>query len=126
MTSAERRLGKRIGLALVLFASAQVGTSAATQPTHPQPAYRPAPLRPHPVQVPLFVRDRVNDLGQSVNGRVGIAVRFVDDGWTAGWKANELYPQQSVSKLWVAITALDAADRGRVRLSDQVSFSRSD
>ena len=39
-----------------------------------------------------------------------------------GWKADELYPQQSVSKLWVSITALDAVDKGRVRLDDKVTL----
>ena len=63
---------------------------------------------------------------RTFNGRVGIAVRSVDDGWTAGWKADELYPQQSVSKLWVSITALDAVDKGRVRLDDKVTLSRDD
>jgi beta-lactamase class A len=57
---------------------------------------------------------------------VGIAVRSIDDGWTVGWRADELYPQQSVSKLWVSITALDAVDHGRVRLDDQVSLGRDD
>ena len=37
-----------------------------------------------------------------------------------------LYPQQSVSKLWVSITALDAVDRGRVSLDDKVTLTRDD
>ena len=53
-------------------------------------------------------------------------MRSVDDGWTVGWKADEYYPQQSVSKLWVSITALDAVDRGRVALNDRVTLSDSD
>jgi len=68
----------------------------------------------------------VTELGRGFSGQVGIAVRSIDEGWSTGWKADELYPQQSVSKLWVAITALDAVDRGRVRLDDQVSMTRSD
>ena len=53
------------------------------------------------------------------DGRVGIAVKSIDEGWATGWKADELYPQQSVSKLWVAITALDAVDRGTRRARRQ-------
>ncbi|MEO7635791.1 MAG: serine hydrolase [Sphingomicrobium sp.] len=86
---------------------------------------RPVPPRALAV-APQYLRDRVSELGRSFNGRVGIAVRSVDDGWTVGWKADELYPQQSVSKLWVAITALDAADKGRVRMADKVSLGRGD
>ena len=53
-------------------------------------------------------------------------MRSVDDGWATGWKADELYPQQSVSKLWVSITALDAVDKGRIRLDDKVTLSSGD
>jgi len=119
-------VGKGLGLALVLAATLQVSTAAAMH----QPSAPPAPAaQPRPAerqQAPAFLRGRINDLGRSFNGRVGIAVRSVDEGWTAGWKADELYPQQSVSKLWVSITALDAVDKGRVRLDDRVSLTRDD
>jgi beta-lactamase class A len=124
-------LSRRIGLGLSLFACATVGASAAQvhrqgqpDPLAPRvyPVARPAP----PPAAPQYIRAQVNALGQSFNGRVGIAVRSVDDGWATGWKADELYPQQSVSKLWVSITALDAVDKGRVRLDDQVTLTRDD
>ena len=51
-------------------------------------------------------------------------MRSIDEGWVAGWKADELYPQQSVSKLWVVITALDAVDKGKVSLDDKVALTR--
>jgi beta-lactamase class A len=126
MTSVWRRLG----LGLVLAATAQVTASAATQPGVPQPmpaqpVAHAAYVRPTPA-APQYLRDRVNQLGREFNGRVGIAVRSVDDGWSTAWKADELYPQQSVSKLWVAIAALDAVDRGRVRLNQKVTLTRSD
>ena len=41
-------------------------------------------------------------------------------------REDELYPQQSVSKLGVSITALDAVDKGRVSLNDQVTLTRDD
>ena len=119
-------LWSRLGLGLVVAATAQVGTSAAVQPAYPQPAYKPPLRAPRPVAAPQYIRDRVNELGRTFNGRVGIAVRSVDDGWSTGWKADELYPQQSVSKLWVSITALDAVDKGRVRLDDRVTLTRDD
>jgi beta-lactamase class A len=121
---------KRLAVVLVVVASAQVGASAASQPgtvparAHTIPAARPA-VRPAP-PAPQYVRDRINELGRGFNGRVGIAVRSIDNGWMTGWKADELYPQQSVSKLWVSITALDAVDRGRVRLNDRVTLTRDD
>jgi beta-lactamase class A len=113
-------------MAVVMAGLAQVSASAAiqvAQPPQPAPAYiRPAP----PPRAPIYLRDRIDALGSQFNGRVGIAVKSVNDGWATGWKADELYPQQSVSKLWVSIAALDAVDRGRVRLDDQVTLNRSD
>jgi len=121
-------LWRRLGLGLVLAVAAQVSASATQpQPARPvPPATRPAPvIRPIP-PAPQYLRNEINTLGSSFDGRVGIAVRSVNEGWTTGWKADELYPQQSVSKLWVSITALDAVDKGRVKLDDQVTLTRDD
>ena len=81
---------------------------------------------PRPPQSPTYLANQVDKLGAGFNGRVGIAVRSVDEGWSTSWNGNELAPQQSVSKLWVAITALDAVDKGRVQLDDRVTLTRSD
>ena len=125
---------RRMGLGIVLLAGAQISASGATQ----QPASKPAPAKPAAAKLaqvarpapaapaPVYIRDRVDELGRKFNGQVGIAVRSIDGGWATGWKDDELYPQQSVSKLWVAITALDAVDRGRVRLDDKVTLTRDD
>ena len=127
MTSHRKHVGRLLGLAAVALASTQVTASAATQPKAPRPTYHPAAASaPRAAPAPQYIRDRVNALGSSFNGRVGIAVRSVDDGWSTGWKADELYPQQSVSKLWVSITALDAVDKGHVRLDDKVTLTRDD
>jgi hypothetical protein len=70
-----------LGLALALLASAQISASATSQPGTSQQIHRPAAppaLRTH--SAPQFIRDRVNELGRAFNGRVGIAVRSVDDG----------------------------------------------
>jgi beta-lactamase class A len=117
---------KRLGLALVLVAAASVSASGAIQTAGSERARQPAtPVRPA-APAPQYIHDRVDELGRSFNGRVGIAVRSIDDGWSAGWKADELYPQQSVSKLWVSIAAMDAIDKGRVSLDDKVTLGRDD
>ena len=117
-------LGSRIGLAMVMTGLAQVSASAAIQVAPPRA--EPPMARPVAPQAPNYLRDRITALGSQFNGRVGIAVKSVNDGWSMGWKADELYPQQSVSKLWVSIAALDAVDRGRVKLDDTVTLTRGD
>jgi beta-lactamase class A len=104
----------------------QVGASAASQYAPPSPAPAPVVHRAMPPVAPAYIRQRVDALGSQFNGRVGIAVRSINDGWWTGWKADELYPQQSVSKLWVSITAFDAVDKGRVNLNQRVTLTRSD
>ncbi len=68
----------------------------------------------------------VRNLGQSFHGKVGIAVRRVGSDWTVAWNGNSLFPQQSVSKLWVSMTFLDAVDRGKIRLSDSTTITKKD
>jgi beta-lactamase class A len=109
--------------ALAVAAAASVGAFAASQT--PAPRKAPPMLRFLP-PAPAYIRGRVTELGSSFDGRVGIAVRSIDEGWSTGWKADELYPQQSVSKLWVSIAAMDAVDQGRVSLNDKVTLGRSD
>ena len=102
------------------------GAAACAAPDTAQPAkpqVRHAAVRP---TVPAALAARIRELGAGFDGRVGIAVQSIDEGWRTGWKADELYPQQSCSKFWVSLAALDAVDRGKVSLDDQVSFGRDD
>ena len=119
-------LGKLAGFGLVVIATTQVGASATSQPTHVRPAPHHRPSARPAVPAPKFISDRIDELGRGFDGLVGIAVRSVDDGWETGWKDHELYPQQSVSKLWVSITALDAVDRRRVGLDDKITLTKAD
>ena len=105
------------------------GAAAFSVPAIAQPAQRPPAARAVPAPpptAPAALAARIRELGAGFDGRVGIAVQSVDEGWRAGWRADELCPQQSVSKFWVALTAMDAVDRGRVSLDDRVSLGRDD
>jgi beta-lactamase class A len=121
MTSA----AKLFGLALLIASAISVIAAAASHRPASKPHKQAAVVRLNP-SAPASIRDRINELGQGFDGRVGIAVRSIDEAWSAGWKADELYPQQSVSKLWVAITAMDAVDRGKVKLDDPVTLTKDD
>jgi beta-lactamase class A len=117
---------KRFGLGLLIVVAVAVTASAAPRPAAPKHEHSVA-AKPRPAaHAPQYIHDRINELGRGFDGRVGIAVRSIDDGWVAGWKASELYPQQSCSKLWVAITAMDAVDKGKISLDDKVTLTRSD
>jgi len=122
MTSVARGLG----LGLVVVAATQMSASATTQHAVPKPQRRAPPVVPRQVPAPKELGERLDAIGQGFDGLVGIAVKSIDDGWETGWKDRDLYPQQSVSKLWVSITALDAVDHGRVSLDQQVTLTNAD
>ena len=119
-------VGKALGFGLVVVAATQMDASAATRPRHVKPEPHHKVAAQPAIPAPAYIRDQVDALGAAFDGRVGIAVKSIDEGWETGWKDHELYPQQSVSKLWVSITALDAVDRGRVTLGDRVTLTRAD
>jgi beta-lactamase class A len=83
----------------------------------------PAPSGPAP---PAGLAQRIQALGRSFGGRVGIAVRSVEGGWSANFGAGGIFPQQSVSKLWVAAAVLDQVDAGTMRLSDKITLTPKD
>ena len=112
--------------------------AAAAAPQRVQPTTNTWPIR-EVANPPLPYRDIdqtetpspalvsvVRNLGQNFRGKVGIAVRRVGADWTVAWNGNALFPQQSVSKLWVAMTFLDAVDRGKLRLTDTTTITRND
>jgi len=69
---------------------------------------------------------RIRELGRSFDGEVGIAVREVETGWATSWRGDRFYPQQSVSKFWVAITAMQRVDAGQLDLDQRVTLTRQD
>jgi beta-lactamase class A len=139
-------LWSRLGLAIVLAGLTQVGAAAifsgeravpSAQASSKQASAGPivaltqaaqvaratVPAAPRP---PAQLAERIETLGRQFDGKVGIAVKSVENDWTATWMPERLYPQQSVSKIWVAITALDALDKGRLNLNDKVTLTQSD
>ncbi|MBB3764765.1 serine hydrolase [Sphingomicrobium lutaoense] len=85
-----------------------------------------APMEQSADQAVQALNADILDRVRSFEGISGIAVKSIDDGWEAGWRPERLFPQQSVSKLWVALTAMDAVDKGQINLSKQVRLDRND
>ncbi|MBD2841611.1 serine hydrolase [Erythrobacter rubeus] len=69
---------------------------------------------------------RLGEIGSSISGEVGIAVIDVENGYAYHSNGDRLMPQQSVSKLWVAMAALAKVDAGELDLTERVSIRRAD
>jgi beta-lactamase class A len=108
---------------LQVVASAAVPAKAPASPSKPTPK---AALKALRVPAPVDLQQRVAAFGKEFDGKAGIAIVSLRDGWEIDWNANSLFPQQSCSKLWVAITAMDAVDRGKLRLDERVTLGRGD
>lgn len=87
----------------------------------PQRAIDPGFRRP-----PAGLEERIFGLWRAFPGKTGIAVQRIDGEWTLEQRGDELFPQQSVSKLWVTLTVLDAVDRGALTLDRKVSITPAD
>lgn len=59
-------------------------------------------------------------------GKTGVAVLAIDGGGMVGKRLQDYFPQQSVSKMWVALTVLDLVDQGRLRLEQNVWITPAD
>ncbi|RJY08368.1 class A beta-lactamase [Aurantiacibacter aquimixticola] len=68
----------------------------------------------------------IDRLALDFGGSVGLAVVDVQTGWHTGYEADQLFPQQSVSKTWVTLTALDQIDKGELDLARKVTLTRDD
>jgi beta-lactamase class A len=124
-----------MGAGLVALGGLAQGQSSARDPLAPLPSgttraqpviVAPAKPRLPPRIAPASLRDRLSSLGRAFDGSAGISVVSLNEGWQADYNAATLYPQQSCSKLWVAITAMDAVDKGRISLNDKVTLGRDD
>nr|WP_306670068.1 serine hydrolase [Sphingomonas sp. R-74633] len=76
---------------------------------------------------PQGLANAIDGITRNFDGLVGVAVTSVQDGWivTSNDAARPM-PQQSVSKLWVTMTVLDAVDQGRIRLEDPITITKAD
>jgi beta-lactamase class A len=94
----------------------------------PAPAPKPVVVRPNPPQAqpPAGLDDAIRNQWRAFPGKTGVAVMRIDGGWTIGQRVGEYFPQQSVSKTWVAMTVLDQVDQGRLRLDQRVRITSAD
>ncbi|MBN8808792.1 MAG: class A beta-lactamase [Sphingomonas sp.] len=119
-----------VGLALAACSSDSRVHIAQAPPPAPVVFARPQevvqPLPPRRVAPPEALVAIVQSLTRDFGGKVGVAVQSIDDGWTAASNGDIKLPQQSVSKLWVAMTVLDQVDQGRLTLNDPITVKKED
>lgn len=123
---------------VLLAACVPAPPTVVAKPPPPAVAPRPAPLSPPIVataatprpkradEPPAALLNAVQALGAGFDGQVAISVRDVDRGWMVAWNGERPHPQQSVSKLWVAIAVFDAIDHKRLSLTTPVTVTRAD
>ena len=96
-------------------------------PPPPRPISRPqAPAADYRLNPPPGLAANLDSLARSFAGKLGIAVMRTDGNWLYVYQGDQLFPQQSVSKFWVALTVFDAVDAGRVTLDQKVSITKAD
>ena len=75
---------------------------------------------------PRQLQAQVSQLIAAFGGGAGAAIRAVDENWTVEADGRQRRPQQSVSKLWVAMTLLDLRDQGKARLDEPITVLPAD
>ncbi len=119
------------------------GCVSAERPRMPEPPTRDRPAQVRPPQTrPVAPRPNpgppqtgvlsqgldgyIQEQWRQFPGKTGVAVMKIDGGGIAGKRMDEYFPQQSVSKMWVAMTILDLVDQGKLSLNQTVRITPDD
>jgi beta-lactamase class A len=108
------RTGVVLGLVLWMLGACTTPTPAAPSPPPP------ASILSDPL------RGQIDQLIKGFDGKVGVAIEDVKTGKLIALDGRTYYPQQSVSKLWVALTVLDQVDHGGLTLAEPIVVRRED
>ncbi len=147
--SPHKKIPLMIGLAVLLNACVSSGSAhSISQQTAPPPRDRPVqapsgspiaqtfpapreaaannPARGWPAMAPIL-QNIIDEEWRLFPGKTGVAVIRIDDGGgIVGKRLQDLFPQQSVSKTWVALTLLDQIDQGRLQLGQNIRITAND
>ena len=128
----QQRKSWRVALAFISFfalLSAPLSATAAQTSAAPAETFARGsapPVTPGYSEPAAGLENRIRELWKNFPGTTGIAIRRIDGDWSLSQRGHQLFPQQSVSKLWVVMTALDAVDTGRISLYDQIRIGTKD
>ena len=105
-----------------LSGTSAVFSDAAIKPAQARTPRKAANCAPRPEAL----QQEINRIAASFQGKVGIGVTQAGCDWVVGARQDEFFPQQSVSKLWVALSVMDAVDQGKVRLDQPLTLRPED
>jgi beta-lactamase class A len=125
-----RGRGLAAGAAVLVLAALAGGLASMDRPAGPAAdtltSTRVQALKAEAPKPPEALQARLTALAAAYGEEVGVAVTDVREGWTAGVDHQRPYPQQSVSKLWVAIAVMRAADQGQIDPEGWVTLTDAD
>jgi beta-lactamase class A len=133
MVRVPRLLKGRRGLALLVLVAAAAAGGGLVSADHavrlasgPLTATRLAIRQAKAPPAPQALQDDLDRIATDFGEPLGVAVTDVSAGWTAGVDKDRPYPQQSVSKLWVALTVMKAIDQGRIAWDGPITLTEAD
>ncbi|MDP3590326.1 serine hydrolase, partial [Phenylobacterium sp.] len=104
----------------------QTPPAAALEEASAGQAAGPALPRSSLREGPASLQERLDTIAARHGEPIGIAVADVGAGWAVAVAGDHFFPQQSVSKTWVALAVLDAVDRGDLDLKSAVTMTFAD
>jgi beta-lactamase class A len=72
------------------------------------------------------LRDRIEQISQAAQGRVGVKATVLETGESVALNGNQQFPMQSVYKFPIAMAVLAQVDRGKLKLDHKIRIEASD
>lgn len=116
-----------LGLAMIPHGGAVHAKTAAAHRLAQNESYaQPREFSPAEAAAHRALEAEIRSIAQGFNGDIGIAVEDVQTGWTTAFDGDTYFPQQSVSKFWVALTAFNKIDHDALSFEQPVTLHKSD
>ena len=118
-----RNFFNTFALSLSLAAALGITASAASAPAHAGEANNKADMI---ATADEKLKTEIDGYWKKFPGRAGIAIYTPFSDEVIGKRQTERFPQQSVSKMWVALTILEQEAAGKLSLDKRIRITRDD
>jgi beta-lactamase class A len=126
-------VSKLIRSFVLILLSASMAACVSVSDNRPPPAVikaKPVVTAPPPRSGPTAISESldnyIHEQWRLFPGKTGVAVLKIDGSGLVGKRLNDYFPQQSVSKMWVAMAILDQVDQGKLSLNQLVRITPND